>query len=134
MSTGTMTAYQSLLVDYSPRPIRTPREHKRALGQIERLMTPHPSREQSELIELLAMLIEQYESVQYPTPQNSPRDMLEHYLENRGLSRAQLARETGIPRATITNILSGRRAVSKTNAVRLAKYFQVPVSIFIEKD
>jgi len=128
-----MTAYQSLLVDYSPRPIRTAREYKRALGQIERLMTPRPSREKSELIELLATLIEQYESARYPTPHNSPRDVLAHYINNRGVSRARLARDTGIPRATITNILSGRRAVSKANAIRLAKHFRVPDSVFIEE-
>lgn len=126
-----MTTYQSLLVEYEPRPIRSESEHRRALRQIERLMSAPAGREASQLLELLSTLIEQYESREYPTPQNSPREMLEHYLENRGLTRAELARVTGIPRSVITNVLSGRRAVSKTTARRLAEYFGVPISHFL---
>lgn len=126
-----MTAYQSLLIDYAPRPIRTEREHRRALRKIEKLMTSHPGREESELIEVLATLIEQYESAAHPVPKNPPHRMLAHYIENRRGTKAEVARETGILRSTITNVLAGRRAISKANAVKLANYFGVPVSVFI---
>jgi HTH-type transcriptional regulator/antitoxin HigA len=128
---ATLTAYQSLLVEFVPRPIRSERDYKKALRQVEHLLTAHPSREQSELIELLSTLIEHYEALELPTPKVAPRDLLEHYLENRGLTRAQLSRATGIPRSAITNILQGRRSISKANARRLAEFFNSPVSAFI---
>jgi HTH-type transcriptional regulator/antitoxin HigA len=128
--TAALTEYQSLLVEVAPRPIRSEREHRRALGQIERLMTPEPNRQRSEMIDLLATLIEQYESARHPTPTRSPRDLLSHLLENHGLTRAELARQTGIPRSAITNILAGRRGISKQNARRLATYFKVDVGAF----
>ncbi len=126
-----MTAYQTLLLEYQPRPIRTERDHRRALRQVEELMTSNPGRETSQLIELLGTLIEQYEAQEFPTPHNAPAEMLAHYLENRGLTRAELARATGIPPSVITNVLNGRRAISKASATRLAEFFRVSVSHFI---
>lgn len=129
-----LTPYKSLLLEYEPRPIRNEREHRKALRQIESLMTPHPTRERGELIELLATLIEQYELAEYPTPKVSPREMLAHYLEARELTNAALSRATGIPRSVLTNVLNGRRAISKANAVKLSAFFRVPVGVFIERE
>jgi HTH-type transcriptional regulator/antitoxin HigA len=129
--TAALSQYQALLVEFVPRPIRSEREYRKSLRQIERLMTANPTREMGELIDLLATLIEQYEAADHPTPKLPPRQLLDHYLENRGLTRAELARQTGIPRSAITNILKGRRSISKANARRLAEFFRVPISAFI---
>jgi HTH-type transcriptional regulator/antitoxin HigA len=130
--TATLTEYQSLLVELAPRPILSAREHQRALRQIERLMTPVPNREQSEMIDLLATLIEQYESSKHPTPACAPRDLLAHLLENHGLTRAELARQTGIPRSAITNILRGRRGISIQCARCLATFFKIDIGAFFD--
>jgi HTH-type transcriptional regulator/antitoxin HigA len=84
------------------------------------------------MVELLSTLIEQFEAVEHPTPECSPAQMLEHLLEVRGLSKAQLARDAAIPRSVITNVLAGRRAISKATALKLARFFRVPVHLFIE--
>src|SRR5436190_811348 len=91
---ATLSPYQALLVEFVPRPIRSDREYKKSLRQIERLMTAKPTREQGELIDVLATLIEQYEAADHPTPKLPPRELIAHYLENRGLTRAELARKT----------------------------------------
>ena len=93
---------------------------------------PHLARAESEMVELLSMLIEQYETLENPTPECSPAEMLEHLLEVRGVSKAQLARDTGIPRSVITNVLARRRAISKANAVKLASFFRVSLHLFIQ--
>src|SRR5437868_935384 len=112
-----MTGYENLLLDVRPRPIRSRAAYQEALRQVERLMSkPRLARAESEMVELLSLLIEQYEAIEYPTPESSPAEVLAHLLEVRGITKAQLARDTGIPRSVITNVLSGRRAISKTNA------------------
>ncbi len=45
--------------------------------------------------------------------------------------KAEVARATGIPRSTITNVLSGRRQISKENVIRLAAYFHVDPGVFL---
>ena len=123
---STITEYQSLLLDFTPRPIRTVGEYRRALRQVDRLMkTESLSRAEGQLLELLATLIEQYESIEYPTPKASQADLLAHLIDARGASQAEVAREAGVPRSVITNVLKGRRKISQANIVRLARYFHV---------
>lgn len=83
------------------------------------------------MVELLSLLIEQYESLDDPTPECAPTELLEHLLESREITKARLARDTGIPRSVITNILAGRRGISKAVAVKLAAYFGVSLSLLV---
>ena len=130
---ATVTAYETLLQDYRPRPIRSKAAYSQALRQIEQLMSrPNLGRAESEMVELLSLLIEQYESKDHPTPASTPAEILEHLIEARGITQAQLARDAGLPRSVITNVLAGRRAISKANAIKLAKCFGVSLSLFVE--
>ena len=124
-------AYEDLLIEYKPRPIRNESECRRARRAIERLMKPRPSRAESEIIEVLATLIEQYESKDHPTPQVPAQKVLLHLMESRWMSRAQLARTTGISPSTVTNILTGKRGLSKANIRDLAREFGVSPMAFM---
>ena len=124
-------AYDDLLLEYKPRPIRNESDCRRARRALEKLMRPRPSRAKSELIEVLATLVEQYESSQYPTPDVPARRILQHLMEARALSRAALARGTGIPPSTVTNVLAGKRELSKANIRTLAGYFGVSPGAFL---
>ena len=129
---STLTSYQSLLLDYEPRPIRSEGAYRKALRHLEKLLRPHPSRAESELVEVLATLIEQYESREHPTPKSAPHDMLAHLMEARGMTQAAVARTTGIPRSTLSAALAGRRKLSTANIAALSVYFHVSPSAFME--
>lgn len=130
---STITEYQTLLLDFTPRPICTEGAYRRVLRQIDRLMkTESLSRAESQLLELLATLVEQYESIEYPTPKASQADLLAHLIDARGVSQAEVSREAGVPRSVITNVLKGRRKISQANIVRLARYFHVSAGAFME--
>jgi len=129
-----LTAYDTLLLKYKPRPIRNDREHHRALKQVEKLIGEHgptPPRAEGELIAVLSTLIESYEIEVTPRRKPTPAKTLEHLIESKEVTRAEVARATGIPRSTITNVLSGRRQISKENVTRLANYFQVDPTLFL---
>ena len=132
MSTVTMTAYDKLLLDYKPRPIRTQRAYKRVMRQIEALMTrPHLPRAESEMLDVLATLAEQYESIEHPTPGTTPGEMLAHLIEAREVTQAEVAKATRIPSSTISAILSGTRQISKANVARLARYLHVSSDLLL---
>ena len=103
---STMTTYQTLLLDVTPRPIRNHREYKRVMRHVDRLMKKaRLSSAESQMLELLATLAEQYESVQHPTPAASQADLLAHLIDARGVSQAQVARQSGVHRSIITNVI-----------------------------
>jgi len=128
---STATEYLDLLVQFAPRPIHSAADYRRTMAQLEQIMVPHPSAARSQLIEVLATLIERYESRDYPTPERAPADVLKNLLDAKGVTPAGVAKATGIPPATISNVLARRRGISKASAVVLGKYFGVSATVFL---
>lgn len=66
-------AYIDLLTFIKPRVISNEEENQKALSQVEKLMEiSHRSLEQDEILELLIVLIEKFESENYPIDIASP--------------------------------------------------------------
>lgn len=130
---STVAGYRRLLAKYAPQPIRSQESYERALAQLEKLMVPRPNAARSLLIEVLATLIEKYESREYPTPEVAPADMLARLLKTKGVKPAEVAKQTGIPTATLSNVLAHRRGISKQSAFKLAEYFGLSPIVFLDR-
>jgi HTH-type transcriptional regulator/antitoxin HigA len=128
---STATEYRQLLTKYAPRPIRSQQAYEQALATLEKLMVPRPNAARSLLIEVLATLIEKYESREHPTPKVAPAEMLSKLLATKGVKPADVAKATGIPTATFSNVLARRRGISKQNAFKLGEYFGLSPIVFL---
>lgn len=127
-------SYPDLLRQAQPEIINDVRSHQRALRTVESLMKkPRLTKAEGKLLDLLAKLIDDYEEVIYPTPEVSPSRMLKHLIEAKCTTQAELARQTGVPRSTISEALKGKRSISVENAFRLAEYFHVEPSLFLAR-
>ena len=125
--------YGELLAKCQPRPIRSAREHARALAIVEPLMDkPKKSAAEREMIELLSTLIDQYEESVWPTPNAPPGEILKFLLDEREMSQSELARQVAISQSTIANVIAGRRQLSKANVLSLSKFFKVAPALFME--
>ena len=133
--TERVPSYADLLVQIEPRPIGSKAALEKSYKLIDQLMSkPALTRAESEMLELLSLLVEQYESREHPTPQVSAADMLEHLIESRGITNATLAAETSVPRSIVTDILAGRRRISLGNVRKFANYFRVDPSVFVSHE
>ena len=83
-----------------------------------------------EYVDALTDLIEHYEHDHVVIEAPSDAEILKHLLEAKGVSQAQVAVATGIPKSTISEILSGGRSFNKNHISKLARYFSVDVSVF----
>jgi HTH-type transcriptional regulator / antitoxin HigA len=127
-------SYAELLRKTQPEIIRDDRSHKRALKMIAALMNrPRLTAAEGKLLDLLSRLVDDYEETIYPTPEVSPADMLEHLMDARGASQAEVARGAGVPRSTVSEVLKGKRAVSVENAFRLGEFFHVDATLFLAR-
>jgi HTH-type transcriptional regulator/antitoxin HigA len=88
------------------------------------------SLEQEALAEVLTLLIEDYEKKNYHLPQVSPYESLNALMEERGLKHKDIWPVLG-NKGAATEVLSGRRSISKTQAKMLAEFFHVPIEIFV---
>ena len=55
--------------------------------------------------------------------------MLAHLLEEKGMKPSSLW--TILPKSRVSEILSGKRGISKSPAKQLAELFRVPVELFL---
>ena len=83
---------------------------------------------------MLADQVEKYESEQHPLPVVSEADMLRHLIEARGITQLKLATDTGIAESMISNILSGKRGMSRRHIEALAGYLKVSPAVFPSRD
>jgi hypothetical protein len=57
----------------------------------------------------------------------TPAENVQHWIESKEVTRVEVARAAEMPRSTTTttNVLSGRREISKENVMKRATYFHV---------
>jgi HTH-type transcriptional regulator/antitoxin HigA len=124
--------YRLLLDRTMPVAIQTDTEHQRMLRTAARLMEKGEdlTTEEGRVLKLLAILIQDYERQRYALPRVEPRKMLQDLLEERGLKPSSLWPVVG-SKARVSEILSGKRAVSKLQAKRLADFFGVSAGLFL---
>ena len=127
-------SYPELLRQAQPEIISDDRAHQRALRTVDLLMKkPRLTKAEGKLLDLLAKLIDDYEETIYPTPDVPPARILQHLIDAKHTTQAELARKTGVSRSTISEVLKGKRSISVENAFRLAAYFHVEPSLFLER-
>jgi HTH-type transcriptional regulator/antitoxin HigA len=126
------TLYGKLLTKTLPRVLQSEDQYERMLAEIEALMEKGGGRspEQDALLDLMALLVKDYEEKHYALPRAEPREMLAYLIEERGLKAADLVEVVG-SKSRVSEILSGKRAISKEQAKRLAAFFRVPVELFL---
>jgi len=125
--------YGDLLKRFAPKVIETVEENRLALRIVERLMSigdGKRSAEESALLSLLAALVEQFERKTYPATYAAPKDILRDLMEYNELKAADLADIMG-GRSRVSDILSGKRAISKEQAKRLGERFRISPAAFI---
>jgi HTH-type transcriptional regulator / antitoxin HigA len=122
--------YGRLLKAIQPKLIHSKKEHARFLGQVEALMLQGEdnltSAEQT-LLELLVELVHGYEQAKLPAKNAGPAEMLKYLMEENHLQPADLP----LPASRVSEILTRKRAVSKTQARALAECFRVSPALFI---
>ena len=124
--------YAKLLAQALPSMIETEEQYERMLAQVEPMfdkgenLTP----EEDVLFDLLVHLIQEYEEKHYQLNAATPRAILVDMMESRNKSQADIAKVIG-SRSRASEIISGKRDISREQAKLLAGYFNVSAELFI---
>jgi len=125
--------YAELLKEALPRVVHTEMENERLLTEIEKLLAKGESNlslEEEELLELLTQLVEAFERRTYPRKKASPAELVAFLLQQRGLTASDLWPVLG-SKGRVSDLLNGRREVSKEQAKKLGEFFRVSPAAFI---
>jgi len=125
-------AYGKLLALELPRPIQNGREFDRMVARLEELdfSKLKLTREKEALREILAALIEVYDEEHHHVPEQPPNEAVKYLMEQRGLKQKDLVPVLG-SRAQVSDLVNGKRGISKAQARKLAEYFGVSAEILL---
>jgi HTH-type transcriptional regulator / antitoxin HigA len=136
MSTAVSTInpqkYGKLLARVRPTVIRTEEENERVLALVERLMAKGEdlTPEEGELLRLLGKLIADFEEKFYHLDEAQPHEVLKELMDARGLKQTDLAQLFG-SKGRASEVINGKRAISKAQAKALADLLHVSAELFI---
>jgi HTH-type transcriptional regulator / antitoxin HigA len=122
--------YGDLLAQHQPKAIKTESENEAAILLAESLEYRQRTPEEDALLELLIILIEKFEETSYPLPNLEADRMLLHLMEARNMKQEELVGVIG-SRGVVSEIVNGKRSISKAQAKVLGELFHVSPSLFI---
>ena len=125
--------YARLLARQLPTVIRTEEENEEMLAAIWELMKKGEdklSAEELALLELMSVLVERFEEEHYQIPDSPPHLILQHLMESRNAKQADLVPILG-GRGRVSELVNGKRAISKAQAKALADFFHVSAELFL---
>jgi HTH-type transcriptional regulator / antitoxin HigA len=124
--------YGRLLARKLPAVVRTEEENERLIAELEELdgRLDELSPEEREYSELLAVLIEAFEDANYALDGSTPESRLRSLMEERSLRQRDLLEVFG-SRGVASEVVRGKRAISKAQAKKLAAIFHVPADLFV---
>jgi len=125
------STYRSLLAEVAPVAIETEEEYERVLKIVEQLtFKKNRTTEEQALHKLLVILVEAYETQNYPMDQSAPHEILQHIIEASDTRQADLVGIIGSS-GVVSEVVNGKRSISKAQAKALGDYFKVSPSLFI---
>jgi len=115
------------------RPIRTRKDHARAMKQIEKLWGARPGSAGAEQLEILVTLVDAWEAVHHPIYPPDPVAAIRFRMEQAGLTRVDLTRILG-SRSRVSEILNRRRPLTLAMIRRLRQALGISADVLVGRD
>ena len=112
------------------KPIRTKADYEASLVEIEHLWGARRGTRRGDRLDILATLIDAYESEHYPMDPPDPIEAIKFRMEQQGLSRKDLAEILG-SRTRVAEVLNRRRGLSINMIRRLHEKLGISVDVLI---
>lgn len=124
-------SYFELVKRFPLTHIRSLRHLGQAIALVDELLQKRLDRGAQEYLDALSDLIATYEDEHARIPDASESDVLRELMQSSGHKQIALSKAVGISQSTLSAILTGEREMTKSHMVALAKFFNVPPSVFL---
>lgn len=114
------------------KPIKTKRDYQAALKLAEALWDAPEGSTEADGLEVLTLLIQDYESKHHAIPDPDPIDFLNGVLEQRGLRRKDLEPYIG-SRARVAEVLNRVRPLTLEMIRRLSQELGLPADVLVRR-
>lgn len=112
------------------KPIRSKRDYEAALKEVERLWGAKVGTREGNRLDVLATLIDAYETEHYPMDPPDPIEAIKFRMEQKGLTRRDLEQIIGT-RTRIAEVLNRKRGLSIAMIRRLHEHLGISAEVLI---
>jgi HTH-type transcriptional regulator / antitoxin HigA len=111
--------------------IKTKKEYKQALKRLEEIFDTDPGTREGDELELLGLLIDNYEKIHYPIGLPDPIEAIKFRMEQLNYKPQDLAEVIGF-RSRVTEILNKKRKLSLNMIRNINKRMHIPTDVLIQ--
>ncbi len=125
--------YLELIRRFPLRPLRSDAELADAIRVVDSLIDQDElTAPEQDYLDVLSDLVEAYEDEAIPIEPVDDAGLLRLLIDGKGVSQARVAKDVGIAESTISEVLSGKRKLNRSQIGKLARYFRVEPGAFAE--
>ena len=110
--------------------LQSDQDYQKALLEVERLWDAPANSPESDIINIITLLIEDYEKRVRPIEAPDPIEFIQQVMEDRGLTRKDMESIIG-PRGRVSDILTKKRPLTLDMIRRLSEKMQLPTDILV---
>jgi HTH-type transcriptional regulator/antitoxin HigA len=112
--------------------IKTKREYNEALERLEKIFDSKVGTPKGDELEILALLIDQYEKEHFPIGAPDPIEAVKFRMEQLGMKQKDLADTLGF-KSRVSEILSKKRKLTLEMIRKLNEQLNIPTNILIKE-
>ncbi|UPQ78022.1 helix-turn-helix domain-containing protein [Flavobacterium azooxidireducens] len=114
------------------KPIKTEQDYQMALQRLEEIFDAKPNSIDGDELEILSILIEKYESKNFPIDMPDPIEAIKFRMDQLGMKQKDLAEAVGF-NSRVSEILSKKRKLTIEMVRNLSEKLRIPTEVLIQK-
>jgi len=113
------------------KPIRTKKDYEQALSRLELIFDSKKGSDKGDELEILGILIENYENEKFPIGFPDPIEAIKFRMEQMGYSQTDLANVVGL-KSRASEILNRKRKLSLEMIRQIHDRLNIPTEVLIQ--
>jgi len=113
------------------KPIKTKKDYQQALARLELIFDANHGTKEGDELEILGILIDQYENEHFPIDLPDPIEAIKFRMEQLGYTQSDLAKIVGL-KSRASEILSKKRKLSLDMIRQIHDKLNIPTDVLIQ--
>lgn len=113
-------------------PVRNEKDYQKALKRLEQVFDAKPGSKEGDELEILGILIDNYENEHFPIGMPDPIEAIKFRMEQMGMKQKELAEIIGF-KSRVSEILNRKRKLTLEMIRKLNEALSIPTEVLVQK-
>lgn len=113
------------------KPIKNEKDYQKALDRLEEIFDAEKGTDEGDELEILSILIDQYENENFPIGMPDPIEAIKFRMEQMGMNQNDLAEVVGF-KSRVSEILNKKRKLTLDMIRKLSVALHIPTEVLIQ--